>query len=493
MTENNLMRSVLILGTSIAFGLFFIYFFFDKMPPGIGFTLFITAGIVAFFGLSYYIQKPVRGDLLWLFPLLMFFAVMIAIRSSELLSVLNVFACLGLMLLIMEVSVQGTLRSFIPTDYLKVLVPFKVIGPFIQTCASVLSMRQHMADEKKYSQVVRGIVITIPIVLILGTLLASADPIFQKYISFLTVWNFTEEDITRLIIFAIVAAVTTAFFSYALFGNAEPVAKSAIQNRPFGHIETSILLGSVNALFLAFIVVQLAYLFGGEANIIAQGHTYANYARRGFFELVAVATLSYLILVVAERAIEKNTEHHSKMFSIVSSAMILQVGVIMISAFYRMWLYEEAFGFTTLRVYVHAFIALLGVVFACLLYKINVEDGDNTFALRTFLAVVVFVAGMNFFNPDAFIAQKNLQRFEATGKLDTEYLATLSADATPVLYGALDKLPDEMQYQLGHGFYNKLHPRKESLWMQWNLSRAKEKELLTQRPVNSSITHPAHR
>jgi hypothetical protein len=480
METSNLARSILILGVSMVFGALFNYFFFDKLPPGIGFTLFIVAGTAAFFAISYYIKKPVRGDLLWLFPILIFFAGMVSVRSSPLLTALNVLACLGLMLLIMEVSVKGSLRAFNPLDYLKVLIPFKAIDPFIQTLASALSMRKHMSDQKNYTQIVRGLVITIPILLIFGSLLASADPIFQKYASLLTIWNFSEEDIGRIIVFIIISVAGTAFFSYSFFGKADEVQTQKEQSRPFGQIETAILLGSVNILFLAFIVIQITYLFGGESNIISQGLTYADYARHGFFELVAVAALSYLILIIAERVIEKNADTHSPLFRVLSTALILQVGIIMVSAFYRMWLYEEAFGFTTLRVYVHAFIVLLAIVFVCLLYKIVVENKDSTFALRTFLAVAIFVVGMNFFNPDLFIAQKNLERFSATGKLDTGYLTQLSADATPVLHRAFDATSGEMHYELGHEFYSRLHPVKPSLWMQWNWSREKEKTLLMQ-------------
>lgn len=240
----------------------------------------------------------------------------------------------------------------------------------------------------------------------------------------------------------------------------------------------------MNALFFAFIAIQITYLFGGESNITAQGFTYAEYARKGFFELVAVAVLSYLVLVVAERFIEKNTEHHSRSFRVLSSLVILQVGIIMISAFYRMWLYEEALGFTTLRLYVHAFIVLLGFVFSCLLYKINVEDKDNTFAFRTFLAIVVFMVGMNIFNPDVFITQKNLDRFVATGNLDTEYLVTLSSDAAPSLLETLNTTTGKMQHEIGHEFYTRLHDDKPQQWMKWNWSRSNEQALLSEKSVD---------
>lgn len=478
-TTSNVTRSALILGVSLAFGLLWNYFFFDKFPLGIGFTVYVALITAAFFGISRYSNRPIRGDLLWLFPLLMFFAAMVAIRASDLLTVLNVFACLGLLAVIMEVSVQGTMRRFIPFDYIKLFWPFKVIMPLIATYVHVLSMR-HITDKKNAQQIVRGVLITIPVVAIFSILLANADPIFEKYVSIFATWNFTEETIVRIIFTAIVTLAGACFFSYAFMRKADS-APGAGHTRILGHVETSILLGSVNALFVGFIAIQLTYLFGGESNIAAQGLTYAEYARRGFFELVWVAIIAYLILVITEMFIEKNTENHSRIFRLLSSAVILQVAVIMISAFYRMWLYEQAFGFTTLRLYTHGFIVLLGVVFALLLYKILIEHRDNTFAFRTFLAIVVFVAAMNFFNPDVFIAKKNLERFAATGDLDSTYLATLSGDATPVLLESMDVTSGMMQYEIGHALYSRIHEDKPEQWMQWNWSRAEERNLLSQK------------
>ncbi|OGG50197.1 hypothetical protein A2763_00575 [Candidatus Kaiserbacteria bacterium RIFCSPHIGHO2_01_FULL_54_36] len=470
-------RSGLILGISLALGLLFDYFFFDKFPIGIGFTAYMALVTAAFFGIAHVAKKPIRGDLLWLFPLLLFFAAMVAVRASMLLTALNVLACAGLLLVIMEVRVRGLLRQFVASDFLALLIPFKVIDPLIQSFADLLSMR-HFTDSNRAKQIVRGILISIPVLVIFSLLFASADPVFGKYISALIDWNFAEEDIVRIIAAVVITVGFIAAFSYAFAGVWKPLFAEGDEKRPIGHIETAILLGSVNALFLAFIVIQIAYLFGGESNITAQGYTYAEYARRGFFELVAVAVLSYLVLVVTERFIEKNAENHSRTFKILSSAVIVQVGVIMASAFFRMWLYEEAFGFTTLRVYVHAFIVLLGFVFACLLYKILVENKDNTFAFRTFLAIVVFIVGMNLFNPDAFIAKKNLERYAAMNDLDAEYLAVLSSDATPAMLSGLSAVEGRAQYEIGHELYKRMQQQRPQRWMSWNWSREEERKIL---------------
>src|SRR5207244_2088993 len=99
----------------------------------------------------------------------------------------------------------------------------------------------------------------------------------------------------------------TGGYSY-IFEQTSP-ADSAPHTAPkprIGNVESTIFLGSVNALFLAFIMVQLAYLFGGQANISAQGFTYAEYARKGFFELVAVAVAAFGLLWWSEKYISRS-------------------------------------------------------------------------------------------------------------------------------------------------------------------------------------------
>ena len=91
----------------------------------------------------------------------------------------------------------------------------------------------------------------------------------------------------------------------------------------------------MNILFFIFIFVQFTYLFGGKTNISAQGFTYAEYARRGFFELIEVAIISLFLLLVIEKYIIKEKTGHVLEFKILSTVLVIQVILIMASAFTR--------------------------------------------------------------------------------------------------------------------------------------------------------------
>lgn len=224
------------------------------------------------------------------------------------------------------------------------------------------------------------------------------------------------------------------------------------------------------------------------AVVSAQGFTYAEYARRGFFELIAVAIISLLLLLTTEKYVVKKETDHAIGFKVLSTALVVQVILIMASAFTRLSLYEEAYGFTTLRLYSYAFIILLAVIFCLLLYKIYKDKRENTFAFRVFISITLFLAVMNFLNPDAFIARRNIERFATRGKLDIYYLSRLSDDAIPDTIKVLNISNEDLRKGFARELYlrtqNSYSPfakdRKQyfSKWQSLNISRMRADNIL---------------
>src|SRR4029077_12222732 len=118
----------------------------------------------AFVALAAVVNKPVKGDILWLLPLLMIFAGLVAVRANFLLTALNILGCVLLILLIIEVYVRGSVREFLPEDYLKLIFPYKWVDPLIQSCADVLSLRKKVSEQKRATEITRGILITLPVI-----------------------------------------------------------------------------------------------------------------------------------------------------------------------------------------------------------------------------------------------------------------------------------------------------------------------------------------
>jgi hypothetical protein len=247
-----------------------------------------------------------------------------------------------------------------------------------------------------------------------------------------------------------------------------------------GVIEIAILLGSITTLFLLFIAIQVTYLFGGEAHFASQGLTYAEYARKGFFELVMVAIFSFLIISQSAKQIALENGKHFLIFRAMTSVLIVEVIVILVSAFARLSLYEHAYGFSEIRLYSHALMIWLAVVSVLLAYQINKGEEESRFAFRAFIAVVVLLFSMNMLNPDLFIAQKNIERYKAGGALDTAYLASLSDDALPATIQILDDSNEGVRNTFARSLYwtrQNSHKAHDG-WASAHWSECKAKELI---------------
>lgn len=478
MKKQELNKIISIFSISVLLGILFDYFFYDK-GLGIAFPLYILLIVFGLFGISYVYKKKIKKDALLLLIPLFFFSVMTAVRSSELLTFLNVVACIYLLLLIADLCFDKKISNYLIRDYVAVpFTPFKFVTPFFKSVSELSSLKKESKDKKVSSQIVRGILISIPFLVIFILLFSSADLVFQKYMSDLVNINVEGETIVRILLVLLVSCAFVGAYSY-IFNVKKEVIGSKERKLRIGSIESYILLGSVNLLFLIFISVQITYLFGGQSNISSLGFTYAQYARRGFFELIGVAVISFFLLFGLDRYIHREKGSSLRIFKILSSLLVVEVIVIMVSAFMRLLLYEDAYGFTTLRLYSHVFIIFLTVVFGLLIYKVLKNGKESNFSLGVFLSAILFLAGMNVLNPDAFIAQKNIQRFNDGKKLDVYYLTTLSDDALPVTVKMLDISDESVKGEFAYYMYWKMQGRISSNnWQSFNISRNRAKEII---------------
>ncbi|HVQ44071.1 MAG TPA: DUF4173 domain-containing protein [Candidatus Saccharimonadia bacterium] len=468
-------------GVSLALGLLFDWLFYGKIP-GISVVIYVVAIMGGLFALAAYLGRRLPAPALWLLLPLGFFAAMVAVRASHLLALLNILASLALLLLVARLTFRDDLRRFNLADYAKIpFLPLKFLRPLTRTVAEFFALRSAVKNHPLAVQITRGVLLAIPVLIVFVTLFASADLVFQKYAidAFNLKLNSTAVAQTLLVTFVTLAFTGAYSYIFRQPEDESPDAAPATARLRLGKIEIAILLGAVNVLFFLFILVQLAYLFGGLSNISGQGFTYAEYARKGFFELLAVAMVAFGMLWAADKTVAKTTAGHSLAFRLLSSALITQVILIMVSAFKRLYLYEQAYGFTTLRLYSHGFVIFLAVIFVLLLVKILRNQAENHFAFPAFITAIVFLAALNVLNPDAFIARQNLDRFHQTGKLDGVYFGGLSEDALPEVKTAIDVTTGDTKQQLIDSLATRSEP---SDWQSWNLARSRAGSIIDNYP-----------
>jgi hypothetical protein len=321
-------------------------------------------------------------------------------------------------------------------------------------------------SEKRSSKiwpVLRGIVIAIPIIAIFGSLLSEADPIFaERFEEFVELFNIDNlpEYIFRLVYILIFAYAIAGAFLHAGQKSGEELEEKSLVSSILGFTESTIVLGSVVALFIAFVFIQFQYFFGGQANINVEGYTFSEYARRGFGELVTVAFFSLVMLLGLGAITRRETDTQRKAFSILGMTLVVLVLVMLVSAFQRLVLYEFAYGFSRLRTYTHVFMIWLALLLVAVVV-LEFLRRERSIGLAMVLASLGFVISLSVLNVDGFIVKQNIQR-ELDGLaddgftqgrvgLDAQYFLDLSDDAVPALVGGFTNknLPIEVHEKIG--------------------------------------------
>ena len=185
-------------------------------------------------------------------------------------------------------------------------------------------------------------------------------------------------------------------------------------------------------LFVAFIGVQVTVLFGGRDHVLrTTGLTYAEYARSGYWQLLATAVLTLGVIAAALRLAETPRRSHRVILRALLAALCGLTLVLLASALHRLDLYESAFGLTRLRLAGEAFAWGLAGFFALIVLAGAAPAVRRNFARTAIAATAAGLLAFSLANPDGTIARQNIERWRTTGSLDVGYLQTLSADAAP--------------------------------------------------------------
>ncbi|CAN5377082.1 hypothetical protein BH20ACI2_BH20ACI2_27720 [soil metagenome] len=220
------------------------------------------------------------------------------------------------------------------------------------------------------------------------------------------------------------------------------IDNSIVPGFTLGRVEVGIILGLVNLLFLSFVIFQVPYLFGGM-DLVQNTPDFklAEYARRGFGELVAVSALVLPLLLASHWLIKEDDRFAGKLFKAFAGIQIVLLFVIMASAVQRLVLLTGnlGYGMTTVRLYPLIFMIWLAIIFV--LFAATVLRGARQhFAWAALWSAFLVLGATHVLNPDAFIVRTNIALMHQGRSFDTYYNFTLSADAVPDALAALPQL-----------------------------------------------------
>jgi len=424
---------------------------FWEKAPGVSFLIFVLLCLAAGFFFTWSeMRRPAITSLALLIPIL-YFATMSFLRAEPFTRFINFSLASGCLLTLALTWRGGRWWLYNLADYL--INFFRLAGNASTKPVEVLLSlwgnqpdAEHLQTEANRPPrkrtglaILLGLALALPLVTVLAALLAAADPIFSQELSHLLEYLRLEklgEYLFRLVYVLIGAYLLGGIILYALFSSDNERFSSVEQPWPppfLSWVATVTTLLCINLLFIFFVTIQFRYFFGGQANITMDGFTYAEYARRGFGELVGVAMISLLILLTFNAATRRETSTARIVYSSLTSLLVALVMVILVSAFQRLLLYEAVYGFTRLRTYTHIFIIWL----AALLLATSLLEWLGKlhhFVLAFTIAVLGFGATLNLLNVDSFIARQNIARTISGEMLDIATLASLSSDAVPALF-----------------------------------------------------------
>jgi hypothetical protein len=441
-------------------------------PLGLNVLLWVGALCAVVVTLARWRGTALTGGRLWMIPTLLLFAAMLVWRDSTWLVALDLFA------IVVALSL-GALRTPRPvhrvglTDYAVGLAHASAAAS-----AKPVTLMQEDIDWNEFPKgsqarqavaVGRGLMLAAPLLFLFGALFVAADSVFQDYVK-----NAVPDpgDLTLHVALVALFAWVSAGLVREYLSKPEPVDASVQPWFRLGATELTVVLALLDLLFLAFVLVQLRYLFGGDTLVEERTHlTYAEYARHGFFELVTVAVLVLPLLLLADWVRRRDPETRDRLFQVLAGALILLLFVVMASALQRMRLYQREYGLTELRVYTTGFMLWLAVVFVWT--GITVLRGRrDLFAVGALVSGFAAILAINLVNPDSLIARTNLDR----PNLDLPYLMRLSDDATPELVKALPTLAPRQREQLAAELASRRSAKSD--WRTWNLSRHRSQQAL---------------
>lgn len=404
--------------------------------------------------------------------------------------VLHVIICVSVMLLL----AMQMLLAVDPSRH-RITARFTVTAPIValmKAVPSTLRCSVEATEQIRSTRArawIRGLALTLPILIVFALLLAEADPTFATWRdavdSLVSNWEF----LPRMVFFTALLGLVVGAYGYALAEHGRaPTANVSAPTRWLGSTERVMLLTAVTSLLWLFLALQLGYLFGAHPGANATEMTFAEYARRGFGELTVVASASAVLILLSEQYGQR--DRHERLSRIVAFALVAAVLLLLGSAFYRVLLYEAAYGFTTARLYAQAY--MVAVAAALVLLALDVArglDAGRLFRRTATVAMVLFV-GLLYWNHEAFIARRNIERFATTGTLDVAYLTgELSPDAIPTIARELATLPEPVRTELLAAMQKRIAAHTQvtaGSWFEWNVSRARASESIKRFSVSPS-------
>ena len=319
------------------------------------------------------------------------------------------------------------------TDYLynMFMLPIKTLSSVGMLFADTnrFVKEKKLIKNERLRNILTGCVIAIPILIIIITLLSGADMVFGRITRAMFEW-FLYRDFYIILLLIILGTL----LCYSLFCGASRESTITTHNKEKANPTIGITISTLLLIvYILFCTIQILYLFTGGLFTLPKEFTYSEYARQGFFELLAVTCLNIILILICVNVFAAN-----KWLDAILTAITAGTYIMIASAGYRMLLYIEAYHLTFLRLFVLLFL----LIDALLLIGIIISIYHKQFPLFGYSVIVISLCYMtfSFSKPDYYIAKYLISHKEEITNEDITFLTEeLSYDAAPVVIPFLNE------------------------------------------------------
>lgn len=462
--------------------------------PGLNVALFAVIGTVALWLISRRRALAVDAESRWLVAGAAGICLLLIWRDAEALAVFCLFAAI----VFIGLAAGRAARAWATTAYIADVAVAAArtglliaLGPFGWSLGKTRAVAPARPRELPLVRTVaRGTVMALPPLVVLTLLLASADPVFQHLVQY-TFVDSLGPALEHALFAGVIAWLASGYLRAYLVPDNNVMSRVQLPRPAFSASEIAIATTLLDVLFVLFMIVQVRYLFGGAELVqVTEGLSYAEYARRGFFELVAATALVVPVLLVADWAAGDQEPRGRRALRATSAVLVLLLVGVLASAAFRMKLYQQAYGWTEDRIYGSAFMIWLALLLVWLAVTV-LRAKRQRFVFGAVMAGAICLIGLHIVNPHALVARVNIDRAAAGAEIDGRYLRTLSADAVPVLIDRLAVLNDAERCRVTEMLKDKWSGERRGGWRTWNLSDAHARARVAQLAPVTCPAQPA--
>ena len=277
-----------------------------------------------------------------------------------------------------------------------------------------------------------GLLIALPFAAILIALLTSGDEAFRGMIEGIDLgdWSGLPKRIAALMI-----SIPLAILLFSQLFSLRDIRR---ERREEGRgvfdptILTFFLLG-IGAVYIAYLFSQLAYFFSGFGGFLPEEFTYAEYARRGFFELTAVSVINILIVILVSALCKKKQGRLPLGVKLLSLFLCLFSLVLAGTEIAKMKMYTDAYGLTRLRILTTLFMVFLAIVFLALIVQLFFRRFPYLKVAVLFGALIAVT--VSFVSVDRMVADYNVWAYQSgvLETVDVDTITELGDAAVPAL------------------------------------------------------------